>query len=403
MNILITGASGFIGRSLAESLKNIKEGKDKTHPEIIVDEIFLYDKNSSADELSSYCKMADFVFHFAGINRPDNNDEFEKGNCGFTKQLLSMLEKCSNKCPVMLSSSIQAALEGRYTGSVYGESKKNAEDILFSYAERNGVKTLIYRFPNVFGKWCRPNYNSAVATFCHNIANDLPVTVSDEKTELTLVYIDDLIDEMLCALNGNEHRCNYDASALTQDESGKFCYVPTVHRVKLGEIVSLIYNFNSQRDSLVIPSFSENSFEKKLYSTFISYLPKDKVCYGLKTNCDERGSFTELIKSNGCGQVSVNITKPGVKKGEHWHHSKWEIFIVVSGEGVIRQRKIGTDEIISFYVNGKDMKAVQILPGYTHNIENLSQDEDLITIMWANERFDKSNPDTFYEVVENET
>lgn len=399
MNILITGSSGFIGKNLACSLMNIKEGKDRAHSDIVIDEIFLYDTHKSEDELSFYCEKADFVFNLAGINRPENESEY-KGNCDFAKKLLSLLEKHSNKCPVMLSSSIQATLEGRYSGSAYGKSKKDGEDVFFAYGERVGAKVLVYRFPNVFGKWCRPNYNSAVATFCHNIANDLPITVTDESTVLNLVYIDDLVNEMLCALKSKEHRCDFLALEINENTNGKYCFVPVQHSVTLGKIVELLYSFNSLSETLVVPSIPDDSFEKKLYSTFLSYLPEGKVAYSLKTNSDERGSFTELIKSTCCGQVSINITKPSVKKGEHWHHTKWEIFIVVAGEGVIRQRKIGSDEILSFYVSGKDIKAVRILPGYTHNIENLSQSEDLVTVMWANEHFDKDKPDTFFEVVE---
>lgn len=398
MNILVTGSSGFIGKNLVETLKNIKDGKDRTHPEIKIDEIYLYDCGSTEQELSLYCEKADFVFNLAGVNRPQNEEDFIKCNCGFSDILLSLLHKHSNKCPVMLASSAHVYL----TDTPYSKSKKTAEELFLSYGKNSGAKVLIYRFPNVFGKWCRPNYNSAVATFCHNIANGLPITVNNADTQLTLVYIDDLIDEMLCALKGCEHRCSYNGTSVLPGADGEFCFVPVQHTVTLGEITRLLYSFNAQRESLVIPSFKENSFAKKLYSTFVSYLPESEIVYDLKSNHDERGSFTELIKSENCGQVSVNITKPGVKKGQHWHHSKWEIFIVVSGEGVIRQRKIGSDEIISVYVSGKNIKAVQILPGYTHNIENLSESDDLITVMWANEKFDEEKPDTYFEVVENE-
>ncbi len=399
MNILITGASGFVGKNLTAALKNIKNGNDKINADIVVDDIFLFDKNSTEEEFFFYCERADFVFHLAGINRPTEGESFTGGNVDFTQRLINILEAINNECTVMLSSSVQASLSGRYQGSEYGESKSQGEEIVFSHGEKTKAKVLVYRFPNVFGKWCRPNYNSAVATFCHNIAKDLPVTVSDESTELTLLYIDDLIAEMLDALREREHHCNYDGTEPVPDEKGRYCYVPTTHKATLGEIVTLLQKFNAQRDTLLIPEIPEGSFGKKLYSTFLSYLPEEKVKYPLKMNCDERGSFTELIKTVGCGQVSVNISEAGVTKGQHWHNSKWELFIVVSGKALIQQRKIGSDEVLSFIVSGEKIEAVQMLPGYTHSITNLSDREKLITLMWANESFDPHKPDTFYEEV----
>lgn len=387
MKILITGASGFVGKNLTEALKNIKDGKDRTHPEIVVDELYLYDIDTSADVLEEGCKNADFVFNLAGVNRPQNEEEFMNGNFGFASLLLDTLKKYNNTCPVMLSSSVQATLEGRYDGP-YGRSKKAGEDLFFSYSKDTGAKVLIYRFPNLFGKWCRPNYNSAVATFCNNIANDLPIMVNDPKIELTLLYIDDLVDEMLLCLEGKEHT-----------ENG-FCTVPVTHRVTLGEIVELLNKFNNQSKTLVMPEIPKGSFEKKLYSTYLSYLPKEKVAFPLKMNVDERGSFTELLKTEKCGQFSVNISKPGITKGQHWHHTKWEFFIVVAGEALIQQRKIGSDEVLNFKVSGEKIEAVHMLPGYTHNIINLSDKNDLVTLMWANEQFEQGHPDTFFEVVE---
>ena len=398
MNVLITGANGFVGKNLSEALKNIRDGKDKTRPALQIGEIYLYDIDSSEYELDTACKNADFVFNLAGVNRPKDADEFLKGNFGFAEKLLDTLEKYNNTCPVMLSSSVQATLIGRYDND-YGRSKKAGEELFFKYSEETGAKVLVYRFPNVFGKWCRPNYNSAVATFCHNIANDLPIQVNDPSTELELLYIDDLICEMLDALEGKEHRCSYDGLDIVPDKQGKYCYVPVTHKVTLGEIVHLLEQFSNQPKTLLMPEISAGSFAKKLYSTYLSYLPKEKVSFSLKMNEDSRGSFTELIKTMNCGQVSVNISKPGITKGQHWHNTKWEFFIVVAGKGLIQQRKIGSDEIIELEVSGENIQVVHMLPGYTHNIINLSKTENLVTVMWANESFDPQNPDTFFEIV----
>ena len=398
MKILVTGAKGFVGRNLCENLKNIRDGKNKTRPNLKIEEIYCYDIDSTERELEKYCKNADFVFNLAGVNRPKSQEEFMQGNFGFADKLLDTLKKHKNTCPVMLSSSVQATLIGRYDGE-YGRSKKAGEDLFFGYAEETGAKVLVYRFPNLFGKWCRPNYNSAVATFCNNIANDLPITVSDRNIELELLYIDDLANEMLDALENKEHRAEFDGINAVITENGKFCAAPVTHKVTLGEIVDLLYTFRDQPNTLVVPEMPKGSFAKKLYSTYLSYLPKEKVAFPLKTNVDHRGSFTELIKTANCGQVSVNISKPGITKGQHWHNSKWEFFIVVKGHALIRERKIGTDEIIEFEVSGDNIKAVHMLPGYTHNIINLSDTEELITIMWANEQFDKDKPDTFGEKV----
>ena len=400
MNILITGAKGFVGKNLTEALKNIRDGKDKTHPALTVDELYLYDIDSEESELEVACEKADFVFHLAGVNRPQNPDEFMKGNFGFTSKLLDTLKKYNNKCPVMISSSIQATCIGRYD-SDYGRSKKAGEELVFQYGEETGAKVLVYRFPNLFGKWCRPNYNSAVATFCNNIANDLPITVNDPSVELELLYIDDLVDEMIVALEGHEHRCEFDGlKTVLCGDGGTYCAAPITHRVTLGEIVRLLDSFKMQASTLVMPEIPYNSFAKKLYSTYLSYLPKSKVAFPLKMNEDARGSFTELLKTENCGQFSVNISKPGITKGQHWHHTKWEFFIVVSGKGLIQQRKIGTDEVLNFEVSGDRIEAVHMLPGYTHNIINLSDTENLVTVMWANEQFDPNHPDTFFEVVE---
>ncbi len=397
MKILVTGANGFVGKNLVEALKNIKDGKDKTR-NITVEEIYCFDIDTDPSVLETACQNADFVFNMAGVNRPQNNDEFMQGNFGFASTLLSTLKKYNNTCPVMLASSVQATLIGRYN-SDYGRSKKAGEDLFFGYAEETGAKVLVYRFPNLFGKWCRPNYNSAVATFCNNIANDLEITVNDPAVQLELLYIDDLIAEMLDALEGNEHRCEFDGINTVLTENGKFCAAPISHKVTLGEIVDLLYTFKKQSETLLMPEIPNNSFAKKLYSTYLSYLPKEKISFPLKMNIDARGSFTELIKSEKCGQVSVNISKPGITKGQHWHNTKWEFFIVVSGKGLIEQRKIGTDEVLRFYVSGEKIEAVHMLPGYTHNIINLSDSEDLVTVMWANESFDPHKPDTFFEVV----
>lgn len=399
MNILITGAKGFVGKNLAEALKNIRDGKDRTRPNLKIEEIYLYDIDSSADDLERACKNADFVFNLAGVNRPQKAEEFMQGNFGFAEELLGTLKKYNNKCPVMIASSIQATCIGRYD-SDYGRSKKAGEELIFSYGEEIGAKVLVYRFPNLFGKWCRPNYNSAVATFCHNTANDLPITVNDPSTELELLYIDDLVWEMLDALEGKEHHCEFDGINTVLCNDGKYCAVPITHKVTLGEIADLLDRFKSQANTLVMPEIPSDSFAKKLYSTYLSYLPKEKVSFPLKMNCDNRGSFTELLKTEKCGQFSVNISKPGVTKGQHWHNSKWEFFIVVSGHGLIQQRKIGTGEVLNFEVSGERIEAVYMLPGYTHNIINLSDTENLVTVMWANEQFDPNHPDTFFEEVE---
>lgn len=399
MNILITGAAGFAGKNLVAVLKNIQQKKDRTHSELVIDEIYEYDIHTEATLLNTYCEKADFIFNFAGVNRPQNNDEFMAGNFGFAETLINLLKKHQNTCPVVLSSSIQATLIGRYGNSEYGKSKLAGEELFFQYGEETGAKVLVYRFPNLFGKWCRPNYNSAVATFCNNIANDLPVQVNDRNTELELLYIDDLVEEMLAALKGREHHCGFDGVRAIGQDNGKYCYAPTTHHVTLGEIVDLLNSFKNQPQTLVMPEIPHNSFAKKLYSTYLSYLPKEKVAFPLKMNVDHRGSFTELLKTDNCGQFSVNISKPGITKGQHWHHSKWEFFIVVSGHGLIQERMIGSDEVLEFEVTGDKIEAVQMLPGYTHNIINLSDTQDLVTVMWANEQFDNNKPDTFFEEV----
>ena len=399
MKILVTGANGFVGRNLVEALKCIRDGKDRTRPNLIIDEIYCYDVDSTDAELDLAWQNADFVFNLAGVNRPQSNDEFMKGNFGFAEMLLNKLKSYENKCPIMLSSSVQATLIGRYD-SDYGRSKKVGEDLFFTYAEQTGAKVLVYRFPNLFGKWCRPNYNSAVATFCHYIANNLPITVNDRDISLELVYIDDLVCEMLDCLEDREHRCEFDGISAVPSVEGKFCMVPVSHKVTLGQIVDLLNEFKKQPFTLIILEIPSGSFEKKLYSTYLSYLPKERVSFPLKMNVDERGSFTELIKTLNCGQISVNISKPSITKGQHWHNTKWEFFIVVSGKGLIQQRKIGTDEVLNFEVSGEKIEAVHMLPGYTHNIINLSETDDLVTVMWANEQFDSTRPDTFFEVVE---
>ena len=397
MNILVTGAKGFVGKNLCAALKNIRDGKDRTR-NIKIDEIFEYDIDTEKSLLDGFCENSDFVFNLAGVNRPKETAEFMQGNFGFASELLEALKKHNNKCPVMLSSSIQATLIGRYD-SDYGRSKKAGEDLFFKYSEETGAKVLVYRFPNLFGKWCRPNYNSAVATFCNNTANDLPITVNDRNTMLELLYIDDLVAEMLDALENNEHHCEFDGINTIITENGKYCAVPTTHKVTLGEIVDLLEQFKTQPKTLLMPEIPNNSFAKKLYSTYLSYLPGSKVSFPLKMNIDERGSFTELLKTANCGQFSVNISKPGITKGQHWHNSKWEFFIVVSGHGLIEERKIGSDEVLRFEVTGEKIEAIHMLPGYTHNIINLSETEDLVTLMWANEQFDPNHPDTFYEEV----
>ena len=398
LNILVTGAKGFVGRNLVENLKNIRDGKDKTRS-FSVENIYEYDTDSTPEELENYCSDADFVFNLAGVNRPKDNSEFMSGNFGFASTLLDILKAKNNKCPVMLSSSIQATLIGRYGQSDYGKSKLAGEELFFNYGKENNSKVLVFRFPNLFGKWCRPNYNSAVATFCNNIANDLPIQVNDATTELELLYIDDLVEEMMLALTGNEHHCEYDGLNPVEKQDGRYCYVPVTHKVTLGEIVDLLNSFKNQTSTLVMPEIPYNSFAKKLYSTYLSYLPKEKTIFSLKMNCDDRGSFTELLKTENCGQFSVNISKPGITKGEHWHNTKWEFFIVVAGHGKIQERKIGTDEVIEFEVSGDNIQAIHMLPGYTHNIINLSETENLVTVMWANEQFDKNHPDTFGEKV----
>ena len=386
MNILITGAKGFAGKNLVANLMNIKDGKNRTRPGIQIDEIFEYDIDSTPDELHEYCSKADFVFHLAGINRPKETSEFS-GNYGILGDVLNELKSAGNTAPVMLSSSVQATLEGRFAGSEYGKSKLEAENMLFAYEKETGAKALVYRLPNLFGKWCRPNYNSAVATFCNNIAKDLPITVNDPSVELELLYIDDFVSEMLGALEGKETK------------TGDFCGFSVTHKVTLGEIVELLESFKAQSQTLVMPEIPYNSFAKKLYSTYLSYLPEEKVSIPLKMNCDARGSFTEILKTANCGQFSVNVSNPGITKGQHWHNTKWEFFIVVSGTALIQQREIGSDKVLEFRVSGDKPEAVHMLPGFTHNIVNLSETENLVTLMWANEQFDPENPDTFFEVV----
>ena len=407
MKILVTGAKGFVGKNLCSQLKNIRDGKAQNYG-VGVEEVFEYDVDTPEAMLEEWCAQADFVFNLAGVNRPQNDAEFKKGNVEFTERLLGALKRHGNKCPVMLASSQQASLEGRFGNSDYGRSKKAGEDLFFRYGEEIAgqagnderpaglrPRVLVYRFPNLFGKWCRPNYNSAVATFCNAIANDLPYKVNDSSVQLDLVYIDDLVDEMIAALRGKEHRCDYDGLGAYPVRDGKYCYVPVSHRVSLGEIVHLLHQFDDQRKTLVVPDIPAGSFAKKLYSTFLSYLPASKVVVPLKMNVDARGSFTEVLKTLSSGQFSVNVSNPGVTKGQHWHNTKWEFFIVVSGKALIKERKIGTSEVISFEVSGKEMKAVHMLPGYTHSIENLSATEPLVTLMWANEMFDPERPDTY--------
>ena len=398
MNILITGAAGFVGKNLTEALKAIRDGKDRRYPDLTIGQLYLYDIDSPESLLEEACEKADFVFNLAGVNRPQNAEEFMQGNFGFASKLLNTLKSYGNTCPVMLSSSIQATLIGRYD-SEYGRSKKAGEELFFSYGEETGATVLVYRFPNLFGKWCRPNYNSAVATFCNNYAHDLPITVNDPAVQLELLYIDDLLDEMIAALRGQAHRCGFEGIETVLREDGRYCAAPVTHKVTLGEIVALLDSFKAQPQTLMMPEIPDNSFAKKLYSTYLSYLPKEKACFSLKMNCDARGSFTELLRTEKCGQFSVNISKPGITKGQHWHHSKWEFFIVVAGKGLIQQRKIGTEEVLNFEVSGEKIEAVHMLPGYTHNIINLSDTEDLVTLMWANECFDSNRPDTFFEVV----
>ena len=399
MNILITGAAGFVGKNLTSALKNLRDGKDRTRPSLTIEKIYEFDRDTAHQLLTEYCRKADFVFHLAGVNRPNDAGEFMTGNAGFSSVLLDALRACGNPCPVMLASSTQASLLGRYAGSAYGKSKLAGEQLLFDYAAETGAKVLVYRFPNLFGKWCRPNYNSAVATFCHNIAHDLPIQVNDPATELELLYIDDLVSEMLDALEGHAHRCDYDGLAPQPNAAGRYCYVPVTHRATLGEIVGLLETFKAQPKTLLMPEIPNGSFAKKLYSTYLSYLPKEKVAFPLHMNVDARGSFTELLKTQNCGQFSVNISKPGITKGQHWHNSKWEFFIVVSGYGLIQERNLNTGEVMEFEVSGEKIEAVHMLPGWTHNIINLSETENLVTIMWANEPFDHAHPDTYFEEV----
>ena len=436
MKILVTGAKGFVGKNLCVTLNNLRDGKDRTRPSLTpspspngegsntgIEEVFEYDIDTNPGLLDEYCQKCDFVFNLAGVNRPKDASEFMEGNFGFASTLLDTLKKYGNKCPVMLSSSQQASLTGRFGNSEYGRSKKAGEDLFLKYEEEflkantdltddtdivpckcepcSGQKprVLIYRFPNLFGKWCRPNYNSAVATFCNNIANDLPIQVNDPSVELELLYIDDLVTEMLDALEGKEHRCEFDGLEVVPKEDGQYCYCPVTHKVTLGRIVELLHEFAEQPKTLMIPEIPFNSFEKKLYSTYLSYLPKEKVAFPLKMNVDDRGSFTELVHTLNCGQVSINISKPGITKGQHWHNTKWEFFIVVAGHGLIQERKIGTNEVIEFEVSGDNIQCIHMLPGYTHNIINLSETENLVTVMYCNEIFDPNHPDTFFEKV----
>lgn len=404
MKILITGAKGFVGKNLIVSLKNIRDGKDKYHNISCFNNaeglnIIEYDIDSKQEELDAACKDCDFVFNLAGVNRPKDNAEFMNGNYGFASELLKVLYKHNNRCPVMLASSIQATLIGRYTDSEYGKSKLAGEELFFDYANKSGSKILVYRFPNLFGKWCKPNYNSVIATFCNNIANDIPIIINDRTTELELLYIDDLVNEMFLALNGNEHRCDYHGLNVVENNQGRYCFVPITYRTTLGAITDLLESFRKQPDTLILPVIAPDSLEKKMYSTYLSYLPKEKTVFQLKMNVDSRGSFTELLKTANCGQFSVNISKPGVTKGQHWHHSKWEFFIVVSGHGLIQERSINSKDIYEFEVTGENIQAIHMLPGYTHNITNLSKTHDLVTLMWANELFDPNNPDTYTEKV----
>ncbi len=399
MNILITGSGGFVGRNLVENLKNIRDGKNRTCPGIHINGIYEYSHASTSDDLERFCTDCDFVFHLAGINRPKKLDDYQSGNADLTQTLLETLESKGNTCPVMLSSSLQATLAGRFGDSAYGRSKLAAEELVFSHAEKTGARAFVYRFPNLAGKWCRPNYNSAVVTFCHNIANGLPITVNDPSVELELLFIDDLVEAMIDALEGKEHRCEFNGVETVPTETGRYCYAPGSHKATLGRIVELLHAFHDQPETLLMPRIAPGSFEKKLYSMYLSYLPKEKVAFDLKSNVDARGSFTELLKTTDHGQFSVNVSKPGVTKGQHWHNSKWEFFIVVSGHGLIQERRIGSDEIMEFEVSGERPQAVHMLPGYTHNIINLSDSENLVTLMWANEIFDPERPDTFFEEV----
>lgn len=399
MRILVTGAKGFVGKNLCAQLNNIKEGKAKCYGDLVIDEVFEYDIDSTPEELNEWCQKCDFVFNLAGVNRPKDPEDFMKGNFGFASTLLDTLKKYRNKAPVMLSSSAQASLTGRFGNSEYGRSKKAGEDLFLQYGEENGVKVLVYRFPNLYGKWCRPNYNSAIATFCNNIANDLPITVNDPSVELEVLYIDDLVEEMICALKCEEHHCEFEGLEVLPNPEGRYCYCPVTHKATLGEIVDLLQQFKQMPKTLMIPEIPADSFAKRLYSTYLSYLPKEGAIFDLKMNVDDRGSFTELVHTLNCGQVSINISKPGITKGQHWHHTKWEQFIVVKGHGLIQQRKEGTDEVIEFEVSGDKIQSVIMLPGYTHNIINLSDTEDLVTVMYCNEIFNPNRPDTYFDPV----
>lgn len=399
MRILVTGAKGFVGKNLCAQLKNIKDGKARCYGNLAVTDVYEYDINSTAEELDAYCRDCDFVFNLAGVNRPKKQSEFMEGNFGFASTLLDTLKKHGNTCPVMLSSSIQATLAGRFGTSEYGKSKKAGEELFFTYGQETGAKVLVYRFPNLYGKWCRPNYNSAVATFCHNIAHDLPIQVNDPNVELELLYIDDLVEEMIDALQGKEHHCEFDGVDTVMQADGRYCAAPVTHHVKLGEIVDLLSQFADLPKTLMIPEIPADSFAKRLFSTYLSYLPQEKAIFDLNMNVDDRGSFTELVHTLNCGQVSINISKPGITKGQHWHHTKWEQFIVVSGHGLIQLRKEGTDEILNYEVSGDKIQSVIMLPGYTHNIINLSETENLVTVMYCNEIFDKNRPDTYFDLV----
>ena len=400
MKILVTGAKGFVGKNLCAQLKNIQEGKARCYGDLTISDVYEYDIDSTQEQLDTWCRDCDFVFNLAGVNRPQDPKEFMEGNFGFATILLNTLKKYKNTCPVMISSSIQATLAGRFGNSEYGRSKKAGEELMFQYSEETGAKVLVYRFPNLYGKWCRPNYNSAVATFCNNIANDLPITVNDSSVQLELLYIDDLVEEMICALKGEEHHCDFDGVETVFTPEGRYCAATVTHKVTLGEIVDLLHQFKEMPNTLMIPEIPSNSFAKRLYSTYLSYLPKEGAIFDLKMNVDNRGSFTELVHTLNCGQVSVNISKPGITKGQHWHHTKWEQFIVVSGHGLIQQRKEGTDEVIEFEVSGEKIQSVIMLPGYTHNIINLSETEDLVTVMYCNEIFNPQRPDTYFDPVE---
>ena len=401
MKILVTGAKGFVGKNLCAALNNIKEGKDRRYPELTIEAVYEYDIDSTLEELDEYCKDCGFVFNLAGVNRPKEQSEFMAGNFGFASTLLDTLKKHENRCPVMLSSSIQATLAGRFGTSEYGKSKKAGEELFFDYSKETGAKVLVYRFPNLFGKWCRPNYNSAVATFCNAFANDLPYTVNDPSVELELLYIDDLVDEMICALLGKEHHCEFDGVETVMKEDGRYCAATVTHKVTLGEIVDLLKGFAEQPKTLMVPEIPAGSFAKKLYSTYLSYLPYEKTAFPLKMNVDERGSFTELVHTLNAGQVSINISKPGITKGQHWHNTKFEQFIVVKGHGLIQQRNLNDPEgkVLEWEVSGDKIEAVHMLPGYTHNIINLSDSEDLVTVMYCNEVFDPGRPDTFFDPV----